>query len=191
MIRSSDIHFGNGFKPFRTTKEKPDPVRPLSGPEGVADRLRLVAFAELQARDIFLYGIDRFAGEAHENWLDAWKRFAAVEDRHAQILLTRMEELKIEIPARAVSDKLTRLCRRAENPVDFLFLLSSAEERGMEAGFILGKEMLERDPMSAALFKQIADEEVEHVAMAREALSAYDLGTLKEKAKEINRNLEG
>ena len=60
---ANSIRFSDGYKPFRPVAGKTDPTRGLTAPGGVADRLRLVAFAELQARDLFLYGVERFGGE--------------------------------------------------------------------------------------------------------------------------------
>lgn len=182
-MQSSTITFENHWSPFRLGK--PDAIRALSTPEGVADRLRVVAFAELQARDAFRWGAERFP-EAPAEWREEWLRFAEVEDRHAQMLLSRMAELGIDPAARAVSDKLTRLCRKAEDAVTFLFLLSSAEERGMEAGFVLGQQMLAYDPISAAIFAQIAEEEVEHVESAKRALASEPIDPLRERARNLS-----
>ena len=145
MLQSTEITFATAWKPFQTSL-RGHPIRALSSPEGVADRLRVVAFAELQARDAFLWGAARFAQEGVAvKWCEAWAAFAAVENRHAQMLLTRMDELKVNPGERVVSDRLTRVCHLAKDPVNFLFYLSSAEERGMEAGFFLGKEMRKYD----------------------------------------------
>lgn len=187
-MRSSEITFINSWKPFQISLHKPDPIRALGKVGGVEDRLRVVAFAELQARDAFLWGAERFP-EAPEAWRETWRRFAVVEDRHAQMLLSRMEELGLGVADRAVSDKLTQLCRRADNPITFLFLLASAEERGMEAGSILGKQMVAVDPISAALFAQIAEEEVEHVADAKAALAGHCPDTLRNIARQISATL--
>ena len=169
---------------FRLAEGKPDSVRPLANAGGVEDRLRLVAFAELQARDLFRYGANRFSENV--DWAASWSRFAEVEDRHAQMLLHRMEELGLDLGARTVSDKLSRLCRAADDPVLFLFLLSSAEERGMEAGFVLGREMAKVDPVSARLFEQIAQEEVEHVEAARLFLSPFSQAGLQAQARHLS-----
>ncbi len=185
-MRSANIHFQNGYEPFRPTAGKPDAVRPLAAQGGVEDRLRLVAFAELQARDLFFYGAEKFAGQVPELWVNDWKRFAEVEDTHAQLLLTRMAELGLSPGARTVSDKLSRLCRAATDPVLFLFLLSSAEERGMEAGNVLGREMAKVDEASALLFARIAREEVEHVESARSALAPFAGAELQERARHLS-----
>jgi len=182
-MQSASFTFENNWGSF--SLGKPDSIRALSSPEGVADRLRVVAFAELQARDAFRYGAARFP-EVPAEWREAWLRFAEVEDRHAQMLLSRMAELGVEPGARVVSDKLTRLCRKAEDAVTFLFLLSSAEERGMEAGQVLGEQMKAYDPVSAALFAQIAEEEVEHVETATAQLKGVELEPLRAKARELS-----
>lgn len=185
-MRSSDFHFSQGYKPFRLATGKPDAIRALASPGGVADRLRVVAFAELQARDLFRYGAERFSNQVPVEWQENWLRFAEVEDLHAQLLLTRMAELSLEPGERSVSDKLSRLCRAADEPVTFLFLLASAEERGMESGQVLGTQMKAVDPVSAAIFARIANEEVEHVEAARAALAGCDLPLLREKAKALS-----
>ena len=189
MWQASKIIKDNKWLPFRVDPLRGDIVRALSAPEGVADRLRLVCFAELQARDAFRYGAKRFSQLAPAHWLQAWEEFAIVEERHAQMLLNRMAELNVDPGERIVSCKLTLLCEAAQDPVNFLFLLSSAEERGMEAGALLGEQMKAVDPISAAVFAQIAKEEGEHVEMARLALGEFSRDELKQRAREINRQV--
>jgi len=184
-MRSTHFQHSTAYAPFRLASGKPDAIRALQAPGGVGDRLRVVAFAELQARDLFRYGAARFR-EAPLHWKESWLRFAEVEDLHAQLLLTRMQELGLEPGERTVSDKLSRLCRASDDAVTFLFLLASAEERGMESGNILGEQMQAVDPESAAIFARIAKEEVEHVDTARAALAPFDLAALKEKARAIS-----
>jgi uncharacterized ferritin-like protein (DUF455 family) len=186
MFNSKEITFQNKWLPFKVRDEKPELIRALTAPEGVADRLRLVAFAEVQARDIFRFGADQFKGIAPAEWIEEWLRFADVEERHAQMLLNRMSDLGADPGARFVSDKLWRLCKLAGDPILFLFLLSSAEERGMEAGFILGEQMKAVDAESAAVFAQIASEEVEHVDSAKAALAGHEFEALRERAKATN-----
>lgn len=187
-MRSSTIDLASNWQPFRVQTHKPDSIRGLVAPGGVEDRLRVVAFAELQARDAFRWGAERFP-DAPADWREAWLRFAEVEDRHAQMLLDRMVELGLDAGTRTVSDKLTRLCHLAEDPVTFLFLISSAEERGMEAGFTLGREMKKVDETSAAIFDQIANEEVEHVDMAKAALAPFDHAELQARARELSKRI--
>jgi uncharacterized ferritin-like protein (DUF455 family) len=184
--RSSSITHAGNWHPFEIRTHKPDAIRSLIAPGGVEDRLRVVAFAEVQARDAFRWGAARFP-EAPAAWREEWLRFADVEDRHAQMLLDRMDSLGLSVAGRAVSDKLTRLCHLAEDPVTFLFLLSSAEERGMEAGHTLGQQMKPVDEASAAVFAQIASEEVEHVDSAKAALAGQDIEALRVKARALSK----
>ena len=185
-IPAGPITFHNSWKPFRIVSGKGDFIRPLTAKDGVLDRLRLVAFAEVQAKEAFLWGAEKFKGIAPDAWIDEWTRFAAVEERHANMLLTRFHELGGSLEERSLSDKLMRLCMAAEDPVTFLFLLSSAEERGMEAGFTLGKQMELVDGVSAKIFHTIAEEEVEHVHAATAALAPHDPLELKERARAVN-----
>jgi uncharacterized ferritin-like protein (DUF455 family) len=187
MINALSINFENNWNPYRIAP-KQDMIRALGAPEGVADRLRVVAFAELQARDSFQWAADFFT-EAPPEWRERWREFAAVENRHAQMLLDRAGELGVRLDERAVSDKLSRLCRVARDPVLFLFMISSAEERGMEAGFTIGEQMKPYDEVSAGIFRTIAEEEVEHVEMANKVLSGYNLEELKERARAANREI--
>jgi uncharacterized ferritin-like protein (DUF455 family) len=183
------MHFDNSYAPFRPTAGKPDGVRPLADFGGVEDRLRVVAFAELQARDLFRFGASKFATSAPAEWIQDWLRFADVEDRHAQMLLSRMHELGFDPGARTVSNKLTRLCHGADDATLFLFLLSGAEERGMEAGQILGQQMAAVDSVSSAIFAQIAREEVEHVDSARAALAGFEVDPLRARARDLSKRI--
>lgn len=185
-MQASAISYANAYAPFRLAAGKPDPVRALGSKGGVEDRLRLVAFAELQARDLFRLGEERFRGMAPEGWTQTWLRFSEVEETHTQLLLDRMEMLGLGIASRTVSDKLSRLCRKTEDPILFLFLLASAEERGMEAGFKLAAQMAPFDPDSAAIFARIACEEVEHVEMAKAALAPFAADRLQEQARTLS-----
>lgn len=184
MLSALEINFSNSWRGFAVAP-KADPIRVISSGEGIADRLRVVAFAELQARDAFNWGADHFES-APEEWRANWREFALVENRHAQMLLDRMGELGIDPAARKVTDKLTRTCRAATDPLLFLFLLSGAEERGMEAGFVLGREMQPHDAKSAAIFQQIAEEEVLHVDTASAILCHHDFSQLKSRAQALS-----
>lgn len=187
MLDAESIRRESAWEPFKIAA-KAELVRPMTGLGGVEDRLRIVAFAELQARDAFRYGAERFP-DIPAAWREDWLRFADVENRHAQMLLNRMHELGFAIGARAVNDKLTRLCRAATDAETFLFLLGSAEERGMEAGQILGKQMSAVDAISAQIFAQIAAEEVEHVASSQKILAVFDIVELRERARGVDKKI--
>lgn len=186
---ASSITEKSGWAPFQIQLQKPDLIRGMGSEEGIGDRLRVVAFAELQARDAFQSGVDRFSRAVPEYWSKQWLAFAKVEARHAQMLLDRMKVLGVSISARKVSDKLTRLCKTAQDPIVFLFCLASAEERGMEAGNQLKDLVAKYDPISAAIFEEIASEEVEHVRAAKEMLAPFSYDELREKARAVDREI--
>ena len=140
--------------------------RSVTTREGVADRLRAAAFAELQAREAFRFAADAFV-EAPEELRSAWRALAAAEDRHLGWLLARLAALGVRPDERPVSARLWEAlasCARAE---EFEVLIAKAEERGRQAGERFATAMLAVDPESAAVFGRIADEEAGHVALAR------------------------
>jgi uncharacterized ferritin-like protein (DUF455 family) len=131
----------------------------------VGDRLRAAAFAEIQAREAFVWGARVFT-EAPEGLRLAWREFAAIEDRHLGWLLRRMQELGISVEERSVSDQLWRSLISCQNARDFAFFMASAEERGRRAGERFREALAKRDPITAEIFGKIAEEEVEHIAAA-------------------------
>ncbi|MCO5142295.1 MAG: hypothetical protein M9962_04300 [Oligoflexia bacterium] len=183
------INYKNRWSPFRLS-ERADSIGKLSQDNGVVDRLRLVCFAELQARDLFRYGAEKFKTIAPMEWIESWLQFAEVENRHGQMLWDRFIDLNGIIENRAVSNKLYRHCLSTEDHILFLFLLSSAEERGMESGYILSEQMDLIDKKSANIFKQIAEEEEEHVESATRFLKDYDLVMLKSEAIRTSKELQ-
>ena len=156
------------WDPFRVAArgERADPPRPIHTPEGIGDRLRAAAFAEIQAREAFLWGASHHA-EAPEGLKQAWREFAAVEDKHLGWLLSRMQELGIDPRERAVSDQLWHSLISCRDARDFALYMASAEERGRRAGERFREAMAHTDPVSAEIFGRIADEEIEHIATAQ------------------------
>jgi uncharacterized ferritin-like protein (DUF455 family) len=148
-----------------TGAQAPAP-RSVATPEGVGDRLRAAAFAELQAREAFRMAADSFP-DAPEALRDAWRGLVAAEDKHLGWLMGRMSALGVDPAARPVSARLwdaLSSCRGAE---EFEVLIAKAEERGRLAGERFRGAMRAADPESAEVFGRIADEEVAHVALAR------------------------
>ncbi len=161
------------WNPFRLCAdgERPPAPRPLKTREGVADRLRTAAFAELQAREAFLWAVERFA-EAPEPLRRAWRELAASEHKHFGWLLERMRELGVDVAERPVSDALWRSLVGCENAGDFLEFMASAERRGQNAELRFQSEMADFDPESARVFGEIAREEAGHIALAARFSSA-------------------
>ncbi len=139
--------------------------RGLHTPAGVGDRLRTAAFAEIQARDAFLWAADRF-GDALPPVRTAWRRLARAEDKHLGWLLARMAELGEDPAARPVSDQLWRSLLACSTAAEFWGHMAGAEDWGREAGERLGGRLADVDPTSGALFARIAEEEVGHIELA-------------------------
>jgi len=155
------------WQPFQTCApaQHAPPPRAINTPDGVGDRLRAAAFAEIQAREAFRWAAEHLT-DASENLCKAWLLLAAEEDKHLNWLLTRLKELGHDAGARRVSlrlwDSLTK-CTQAE---EFARYMASAEERGMRAGERFCQQMMEVDPISAKIFGQIAFEEKAHIELA-------------------------
>lgn len=140
-------------------------TRAIHTVEGIGDRLRVAAFAELQAREAFYWAAAKFK-DAPDGLCAAWKGLARAEQKHLDWLLRRMEELGVAVDERPVSDQLWHSfvkCRTAE---EFSLYMAAAEERGRRAGERFRDAMAKVDPISATLFGRIAEEEVEHIALA-------------------------
>jgi uncharacterized ferritin-like protein (DUF455 family) len=167
-----------GFTVLPRGELAPGP-RAITSREGIADRLRAAAFAEIQAREAFAWAAAHFE-DAPSACRTAWKGLALAEDRHLNWLLRRLEELGFRSDERPVSDHLwvsLRSCTRAD---EFAHLIARAEERGRKAGERFREAMAVVDPISSAIFGKIADEEVEHIRLAdryfRESEFAGKLG---------------
>jgi rubrerythrin len=155
------------WAPFRVTAvgtRAPKP-RGLGSVAGVGDRLRTAAFAEIQARDAFLWAAERF--DADDRVKTAWRRLARAEDKHLGWLLARMADLDQDPAERPVSDQLWRSLLSRPDAAGFASHMAGAEDWGREAGERLGARLEQVDPVSSALFARIADEEVGHIDLAR------------------------
>lgn len=157
------------WSPFKLCglNERPIQPRSLQCKEGVADRLRVAAFAEIQAREAFRWAAKAFSESAPPGLCQAWLELALAEDKHLNWLLNRMIELAEPVDARAVSDHLWQSFARCKTAQEFAAYMANSEERGRIAGekFYLG--LKEIDPISAEIFGKIAEEEREHIALAQ------------------------
>lgn len=156
------------WSPFVTVApgaKAPGP-RALSRDEGIGDRMRIAAFAELQAREAFRWGAKTFA-DAPDALRGAWTTLADEEDKHLGWLLDRMAALGFAPGGRAVSAHLWRGLTACTTAHEFTWYMAKAEERGRIAGERFGEALAARDPESAALFARIAQEEADHIALAR------------------------
>lgn len=142
------------------------PPRSISTPEGIGDRLRAAAFAELQARDAFLWASENLP-DVSDELRSAWKRLADEEHKHMGWLLRRLEELGFGIRDREVSDRLWNSLTSCSSVFEFAEFMAGAEERGRRAGESSFASLHQSDPVSAAIFRKIAEEEIAHIEFGR------------------------
>ena len=145
--------------------EFPPAPRGMNTEEGLGDRLRVAAFAELQAREAFRWAADTLLG-ASDALRASWRRIADDENRHLEMLLGRMAELGVRPDARPVSDRLWRSLRECKTVPIFVAYMRTAEERGRAAEESFRRKLADRDPVTSAIFGKIADDETEHIAQS-------------------------
>jgi uncharacterized ferritin-like protein (DUF455 family) len=147
-------------------KLQPHP-RPLHSVPGVLDRIRLVAFAELQAREGFLWAAHQFRQSATPELIARWQSLAQDENRHYTWLVDYSKQLAGDLKERPVCDSLWLSLTRCTSPEEFTNYVCNAEERGRVAGHRFAESLRPFDPKAAEIFERIADEEVAHVAVAQ------------------------
>ena len=138
----------------------------MSTPQGIADRLRSAAMAEIQAREAFAEAADRFDATAPAGLLKAWRALSRAENKHLGWLCERIEALGERVDGRTVSDQLYRTLSACSDAEDFARYMALAETRGMRAGELFQLKMASVDPLSARLFGVVAQEEAEHIRLA-------------------------
>ncbi|MBL7714104.1 MAG: DUF455 family protein [Bdellovibrionales bacterium] len=156
------------WSPFRILPngERPAAPRPMQTHDGIVDRLRAAAFAEIQAREAFLWAAERFT-DAPAELRDAWIRLAREEEKHLGWLLSRMRDLGHSPDEVGVSDQLWHSFMKCETAKQFSIYMATAEERGRRAGERFGQGLAGVDPVSAKIFETIAIEEVGHIRLAQ------------------------
>jgi uncharacterized ferritin-like protein (DUF455 family) len=156
------------WQPFQLAEQgaHADAPRSIHSREGVGDRLRAAAFAEIQARDAFLWAAGNYE-DTQPDLKEAWKRLAASEQRHLDWLLNRMTELEIPVQERKVSDHLWWSLVSCKTAREFAVYMAGAEERGRKAGERFYQTLLATDPITAEIFRKIAEEEIAHIALAK------------------------
>lgn len=142
-----------------------EPPRSIKTLEGVGDRMRAAAFAEVQARDAFLWASENFE-DAPASLRRAWAALAVAEQRHLDWLLQRMQELGIDVRARKVSGHLWQSLISCKSAKEFAIYIANAEERGRRAGERFYQTLAPTDPTTAEIFRKIAEEEISHIALA-------------------------
>ncbi len=155
------------FAPFIICShgERAPRPRSMSTPHGLGDRMRTAAFAELQAKAAFAWAVDQFP-DAPQALRDKWTAQIADETRHYEMICRRMEELGFELTGQTVSTALWESLKVCTTGREFCIRIASSEERGRQAGVRLVNYLGKSDPQTAAIFQEIVDDEVAHVALA-------------------------
>lgn len=155
------------WEPFKLVPpgERTDLTRPMNTNDGIGDRLRAAAFAEIQAYYAFLWAAQTFT-DAPDSLRSAWRGLALAEEKHLGWLLYRMQEIGVDVKDRGVSDSLWYSLVECKTAKDFSIFMASAEERGRRAGERFKQALRQFDVRSADIFGQIALEEVEHIQLA-------------------------
>jgi uncharacterized ferritin-like protein (DUF455 family) len=148
------------------TGQHADAPRSINTAEGVGDRMRAAAFAEIQARDAFLWAAEHFE-DAPEALRNCWRALARSEQQHLDWLLKRMEELGVDVKGRRVSDHLWHSFQACKSAREFALYMANAEERGRKAGERFYETLRTSDPVTAEIFRKIAEEEIAHIALAK------------------------
>ncbi len=146
-------------------EERPKGPRAITSREGIGDRLRAAAFAEIQAYYAFLWAAERFL-DAPEMLRVNWRGLAYAEERHLGWLLARMDELGVDVRERGVSDWLWTSLLGCRSAREFAVYIANSEERGRQAGVRFCEAMMPFDPTTAKIFGKIAEEEIEHIRLA-------------------------
>lgn len=173
------------WEPFRITTSgaHPDAPRSISTLEGVGDRLRAAAFAELQAREAFFWAASHYA-DAPEDLRQAWRELAIAEQKHLDWLLGRMTELGIDLRERKVSDYLWISLTSCISAREFTIFMANAEERGRIAGERFFQSLKDHDFTTAEIFRKIAEEEIQHIALAKRFFPDATISPHKNNSKE-------
>lgn len=145
--------------------EHPQMTRSLQTPEGITDRVRAAAFAEIQAREAFLWAVNRYS-DAPERLKKTWRILAKAEQRHLDWLLVRLAELGSHPEDRTVSDYLWHSLVGCKTAEEFSLFMANAEARGQKAGFRFYEALASKDPTTARIFRKIAEEEEAHIRVA-------------------------
>lgn len=142
-------------------------IRPMNTFEGLIDRIRVAAFAERQAYYGFLEASRIFKNEAPLELIVSWKRIADEEAKHEHWLLTRLLELNQDVSEHPVSLSLYHSFSKCSTAKEFCYYISDSEERGRVAGIKFADYLKLKDPKTANIFSKIADEELSHIALAK------------------------
>lgn len=156
------------WDPFQivASGQKAPYLRSLSSPDGLGDRLRFVAFAELQAAHAFQLAPQVFH-HVPDGVKAIWSALAQEEFKHHKWIMERMEDLNVHPQERQVSTGLWASYANCTTAQQFADYMANAEDWGKQAGYKFAQTLESLDARSAKLFFQIAKEEDEHIRLAK------------------------
>ncbi len=162
------------WSPFIISKEgeKAPTARAITTKEGLGDRLRFVAFAEMQAVQAFRLAAEVF-GEVPKEVRDLWLTLAHEEEKHLNILLNRMKAIGVDPAERAQSLALWKSFDHCKTAGEFARFMANAEDWGKSSGEKFHQTLLKIDPVTAEIFRIIAEEESLHIELARKVLDKF------------------
>jgi hypothetical protein len=149
--------------------EKAPYLRALSTPEGLGDRLRFVAFAEKQAVHAFAAAAVLYP-DAPSKAKELWLALSKEEEKHFELLLERMNKIGVSASDRPQSLALWNSFDQCKTAREFAKFMASAEDWGRSSGEKFHQTLLKIDPVTASLFKKIAEEEKDHIHLASQVL---------------------
>ena len=154
------------WEPFvlATPKQKAPFPDPISHPEGLGDRLRIAAFAELQAARAFSWAAEHFS-DVSEAVVAGWQRQIPEEKLHFRLIMERMNNLGVHPQQKPVSAQLSENLYTCATGRDFAITIATAEHKGRLAALKMASFLEHRDPITAQVFLRIAHDEIAHIQL--------------------------
>jgi uncharacterized ferritin-like protein (DUF455 family) len=136
----------------------------MSHRDGLGDRLRIAAFAELQAVRAFSWAAEHFT-DVPPSLRDGWERQIPEEKLHFRLIVERMNNLGVRPEQKAVSAQLSEKLYASESAEQFAIEIATAEHKGRLAALRMAEYLKNRDSVTAAVFHRIASDEVSHIQL--------------------------
>lgn len=144
--------------------EKAPFPKPMSHREGLGDRLRIAAFAELQAVRAFGWATENFA-DVSPKVIEGWQLQIPEEKFHFRLIMERMAHLGVHAHQKPVSASLSESLYACQTGREFAVKIATAEHKGRLAALKMAAYLENRDPVTAQVFLRIAHDELAHVQL--------------------------
>jgi uncharacterized ferritin-like protein (DUF455 family) len=138
--------------------------QPMSHRDGLGDRLRIAAFAELQAVRAFGWASEHFK-DVPISLIEGWERQIPEEKLHFRLIMERMSNLGVRPEKKPVSAKLSETLFTCETGEKFAIEIATAEHKGRLAALKMADYLQDRDPVTTRVFLRIARDEMSHVQL--------------------------